>query len=77
MGALNIEVKSQNGVDPIYDDQLFKKTGKFQSTTTMGSGIKVDDGGSVGAIKRDSSMGGNEDIVFVSPISSNRNRRRA
>ena len=73
MGALNIEVKSQNGVDPIYDDQLFKKTGKFYPT---GSGVKVDDG-SVGAIKRDSSMGENEDIVFVSPISSNRNRRRA
>ena len=25
-GALNIEVKSQPGVDPIYDDHLFKKT---------------------------------------------------
>lgn len=26
MGALNIEVKSQPGVDLIYDDNLFKRT---------------------------------------------------
>jgi hypothetical protein len=53
-GALNIEVKSQPGMDPIYDDQLFKKTSPFKTKRFGGHGK--------------SATSANDDIGFVSPI---------
>ena len=62
-GALNIEVKSQSGVDMLQDENIFAKKTPI---------------GSAGGTKRrtkghlKSLSSGNDDIAFVSPISSNR-----
>lgn len=62
-GALNIEVNSQPGVDPIYDGNLFRKTEQ-----ACASGKRtMDHQKSLSATGRGPSC--NDDIKFVSPIS--------
>ena len=64
-GALNIEVNSRPGVDPIYDDHLFQKKTPIAS---FNNGAKR-----FGDHKKNKSTC-NDDILFVSPISHNRNQ---
>jgi len=63
-GALNIEVKSQHGLDPLYEDHMFSKTSPNLKHNLIG--------GRGGANHAKNSSAGNGDLKFVSPIAARR-----